>query len=68
MRNSVKSVAASIHMKLQDAEYDHALEHAIEPYRAVIDIARQQGLHSIKDGSKQYAQLVDYLEDIVCSE
>lgn len=68
MRNNVKTVAASIHAKLEDPVYDHAMEHANEPYRAVIDIARQQGLHTIKDGSKQYIKLVDCLEEMICSE
>ena len=68
MRNNVKTVAANIYTKLEDPVYDHAMEHSSEPFRAVIDIARLQGLHTIKDGSKRYAALVDCLEDILCSE
>ena len=68
MRNNVKAIADSIYAKLEDPVYDHAMEHANEPFRAVIDIARQQGMHTIVDGSDQYAKLVDCLEDILDSE
>ena len=68
MRNNVKAIADAIYAKLEDPVYDHAMEHASEPFRAVIDIAREQGLHTIKDGSQQYVKLVDCLEDILCSE
>lgn len=68
---SVASVAAAkIYIKLADVTsvYWNTFLLTQEPYRAVVDLARNEGLHTIVDGSEDYETLVDCLEMLVCAE
>jgi hypothetical protein len=67
---STASVAAAkiyVHMQQMDGCVNEAFMTSCEPYRAAIDAARDIGLHDIYDGSKDYEQLVDCLEVLVCN-
>lgn len=65
---SVASVAAAkIYIAMQsDEAYHEAFCCHPEPFRSVIDHARDAKLHDIVDGSEDYASLVDCLEVLVC--
>jgi hypothetical protein len=67
---STASIAAAniyVAMSVIDSDYNEAFMTSCEPYRAVIDHARDCGLHDIEDGSEDYEQLVDCLEMLVCN-
>lgn len=67
---STASVAAAkIYLAMQqiDGSVNEAFMTSVEPYRAAIDESRELGLHSIEDGSDDYAQCVDCLEVLVCN-
>ena len=59
--------AAKVYVAMQSVEkYHEAFVCSNEPYRAVIDLARDEKLHDIVDGSEDYVALVDCLEVLVC--
>lgn len=65
---SAASVAAAkVYVAMNsDVRYHEAFVCSNEPYRAVIDLARDEKLHDIVDGSEDYVALVDCLEVLVC--
>lgn len=67
---SVASVAAAkIYVALSaDNAYFEAFACSCEPYRAIVDKSREDGLHSIVDGSEDYEKCVDCLEVLICCE
>jgi hypothetical protein len=68
---STASVAAAkiyIHMQQMDGCVNEAFMTAPhEPYRAAMDASREIGIHSIVDGSEDYAECVDCLEVLICN-
>jgi hypothetical protein len=68
---SVASVAAAqiyVAMSIPNSEFDQAFCSSNEPYRAVVDLARDLDFHNIVDGSDDYEILVDCLEVLVCAD
>jgi hypothetical protein len=67
---STASVAAAkIYVALSaDNAYFEAFACSREPYRAIVDKSREDGLHSIEDGSEDYEKCVDCLEVLICCE
>ena len=61
------TAAAKIYIKMQEAvAYHEVFVCSNEPFRAVIDHARNEKLHEIVDGSEEYVALCDCLEVLVC--
>lgn len=56
---------AIVRMLNTDAEANARVRASNEPFRAMIDIARQRKMHNLTDGSRRYHLLVDALEEIL---
>ena len=62
----IKVIAMKSHLlAISDPFWKAIIADSPEPYRAIVDCGRSGGLHSIKDGSEDYAYLVDCLEQMV---
>lgn len=61
--NATSTVAAQIFQALKtDDRFRTPWITDNEPFRAVVDVARDLGWHTIEDGSEAYCDLVDCLE------